>query len=97
MMDWALLVMQFILLAYFIMLGKEITQLGVELRKLREELDKFRVRQSKIKSRPRNEGTPIVDARAITTQRDTDDLPLTGRQGIGLHRRKRDYGTADDG
>lgn len=33
--------------------------------------------------------TPTVDARARTTKRDTADLPLTGRQSIGLKRTRR--------
>lgn len=40
-------------------------------------------RQGDLKKRVRGPGeVPLVDARARTTKRDSDDLPLSGRQGV---------------
>ena len=99
-MDWVLALIATIVvinLVYLIGVWRTVTQLGVEVKALKPMILAGKPKQARIRSKEANTGIPIVDARAVTVRRDTDDLPLTGRQSFGVHRKKRDYGTADDG
>jgi len=99
-MDWLVIIaiaLVVINLIYTIAVWRMAISLGVEIKSLKASVLAGKPRQAHIKSKTANTGIPIVDARAVTVRRDTDDLPLTGRMSTGLHRRKRDYGAADDG
>ena len=86
-MDWVLLVLLLIILVYLVILHRRFDGVDEKLRVLNT---KFSTRQSSVASRRASTGTPIVDAKARTTRRDSNDLPTTGRMSDGLHRRKRD-------
>lgn len=86
-MDWVIIALLLIILAYLVILHRRLD--GVE-NKLRVMNSKFSTRQTGVAHRRSTESIPHVDARARTVRRDTHDLPVTGRMSDGLHRRKRD-------
>ena len=71
----------------FLLLGLELILLGLvinlsrSIKRQQDELKHYaRARQSMMRSATRGSiASPQIDARARTTKRDTDDLPLTGR------------------
>lgn len=56
----------------------------------------LRVRQGKVSFAQASQGSPTIDSRARTTTRDTDDLPVTGRMGKGLTRKRRSFDRLTD-
>lgn len=71
-----------------------------KFRSLRRDLDALRsesaARNSAIRAARTHHAPPGVDARARTTRRDTDDLPLTGRMSQGVKRVRTDARSRDD-
>ena len=98
-MDWLVIiaiVLVVINLIYTIAMWQKVIDLGVEVKSLRALVLAGKPKQVRVKSKHASQGIPIVDAKAVTVRRDTDDLPLTGRQSTGVHRKRRDYGAAND-
>lgn len=96
-MDWVIVVIQLVVLVMLLRIAAQLRDVKDRLRVISTKVDEQKARQSQITARRASSSTPQVDAKARTTKRDTDDLPLTGRMSMGVHRKKRDYdGNADD-
>lgn len=98
-MEWVLAIIATIVvinLVYLIAVWRMVIQLGVELKTLKPMILAGKPKQARIKSKQASQGIPVVDAKAVTVRRDTDDLPLTGRMSTGVHRKKMDFGAAND-
>lgn len=76
-----------------------LAKINAELLALRAQVKVLTtVRQQRVASSRSNKGTPVVDAKARTTVRDSHDLPTTGRMSTGIQRklRKVDDGNTND-
>ena len=94
-MEWVLLFLMLALLAFAVLILRKLDKVEGRLQFIINQLRNLSPTQSAIRSGFRTEGKPSVDARAVTTRRDSHDLPTTGRMSIGLHRNRRDFDGID--
>lgn len=79
--------MEYLIFAGLIALGVFEYKNKQQLNKIQAELKMFRSRQSEIRMQQTSVKKPVIDARARTTTRDTNDLPATARIGRVTRRR----------
>jgi len=94
-MDWVILFFVLVVLGMQIYTQRQLDDVRRRQRQTLNALDQFRTRQGSIAQGRRTSAVPSVDTRVVTTHRDSDDLPVTGRMSMAVHRDKRDYDRAD--
>lgn len=90
-MDWLVWITEVTIVFLIFILLRRIDELKLEMMKVREVVAGLRGHNGTIASRKASSSTPTIDARGRTVIRDTDDLPLTGRMSVAVHREKKDY------
>lgn len=89
-MEWVLLFCLVVIIAFTILTLRKLDRMEEQHRFIINQLRMLLPSQHRIKSEFRSEGSPGVE-RAVTTRRDSNDLPATGRMKQGVHFTRRDF------
>lgn len=93
-MEWVLLFCLLVVIVFTILTLRKLDRMEEQHRFIINQLRSLLPTQSRIKSEYRSDSQPRVE-RAVTTRRDTDDLPTTGRMKHGLRLIRRDFDSLD--
>lgn len=93
-MEWVLLFCLLVVIVFTILTLRKLDRMEEQHRFIINQLRSLLPTQSRVKSEYRSDSQPRVE-RAVTTRRDTDDLPTTGRMKPGLRFTRRDFDSLD--
>lgn len=94
-MDWVILFLLLGVLAYLVVISRQLDDVKRRQRQTLQSLNQFRTRQTSVAQGRVIQRGPTIDAQARTIRRDSNDIPATGRMSRAIHRTKVDYARTD--